>query len=156
MQLAILLYAHSSNPTGIPASWPAKAQPIEDGADLPSSEWLRMTEAEFEQYKLDHKAEWDTWNSAQISVDDNVVARKTAGNDLAVELLKSNFKRLNAADRWTFLKRVSVLRQAIGIGDFEAAQVGIAELTSDAITPQPLIDQVNAQLSAMIAKWPVG
>jgi hypothetical protein len=65
--LAVLLYEHVTNkPAGIPDVWPAEVREV---IELPSPDWLEMSEAELEAYKATHQATYDTWYQSIITVD---------------------------------------------------------------------------------------
>lgn len=158
MEFAVLLYQHATwNPQHVPAVWPYQTIEINDGDELPSVDWLRMTLEELNAYKADHQAEYDAWDAAQISATDNLKMRVAAADTLAGTLLLMNRVRLPATvDRLAYLQKVTTIFLAIKVGDFEAAVDGLAVLTPDTITPAPLIAAVSAQLNAFIAQWPLG
>jgi hypothetical protein len=68
--LAVLLYEHVTNkPAGIPDVWPAEVREV---IELPDSNWIAMSVAEFEAYKTTHQATYDTWYQSTLTVDSSV------------------------------------------------------------------------------------
>jgi hypothetical protein len=70
--LAVLLYEKVTNkPAGIPDVWPAEVKEV---TELPNSDWIEMSVAEFEAYKATHQATYNTWYQSTIpAADPNAV-----------------------------------------------------------------------------------
>lgn len=65
MKLHVLTYAHVSNPHGIPAEWPAQVREVAADAPGPESPWVRMTLAEYADYRSAHQEAYDAWAATQ-------------------------------------------------------------------------------------------
>lgn len=89
MKLAVLLYKFVPNaPAGIPGEMPAECRELQDNEDLPTPEWLWMTEAEFNAKKKANQVAMDT----HIAQQEAIVAQQQA---LAAML--QNAKRFGSA-----------------------------------------------------------
>ena len=65
--LAVLLYEKlTDKPAGIPDVWPAEVREV---IELPNSDWIEMSVAEFNDYKATHQATYDTWYESTQVID---------------------------------------------------------------------------------------
>lgn len=89
MKLNVILYSSVPNPLGVPVTWPAQVNPVDDNAPSPKAPWQQMTVSDYRAYIASHQAEYDAWVASQQSTKDSNISTLSNQYDAAMTTMQT-------------------------------------------------------------------
>ena len=158
INIAVLKYQFvSDKPVGIPNEWPAETIELGENTNLPSEDWVLMTQIELETHKAIYKSAYDSWLQTYSTPNiENLISKRITnamsfGNKLIVEYGTKNVLRGYTVQQTRSIAfKLLEVQSLLLSGSLYCAREALFELTPDNLVTQADIDEFMAKINTYL------